>query len=164
MMKKPWNRIDLPVYSISSKCDSEENMNVITYMTAVSMQPKQFIAAVYNQTKTLELVQRNPHFVIQLLSKDQYRLVHLLGKQSGKTVRKIDRLKKRKLITYWNGFAVLTDALALMEVKAVHLKVNASVNQPDHQLFLCELIHYKNNKEGDPLTIDILRHHKIVRM
>ena len=32
------------------------NMNIITYTSAVSMQPKQIMVAIYNDTKTLEIV------------------------------------------------------------------------------------------------------------
>lgn len=92
--KKPWNRINLPVYSISCKAGELCNMNICTYVSAVSMQPKRMMVAVYNDTFTLELITKNPHFVLQLLSTDQYRLVDLLGKKSGHTIDKIKRLEK----------------------------------------------------------------------
>lgn len=162
-MKKPWNRTDLPVYSISSKWGEEHNMHIITYATAVSMQPKQFVVAVYNGTKTLALVQANPHFVLQILAADQYNLVRLLGQQSGNTVNKIQRLQKRNAVQQWNSFYVLKDALAYMEMKAVPLPVSKNVQQPDHQLFLCNVVAYKNANAGQPLTLDILRRQKIIR-
>ncbi|MCX6293012.1 MAG: flavin reductase, partial [Sphingobacteriales bacterium] len=88
--KKPWNRVDLPVYSISSKGAEFDNMNIITYATAVSMKPKRFICAVYKNTKTLENVRLNGQFVLQILSNTQYALVRLLGKQSGNKINKIE--------------------------------------------------------------------------
>jgi flavin reductase (DIM6/NTAB) family NADH-FMN oxidoreductase RutF len=163
-MKKPWNRINLPVYSISSKAGEQQNMHIITYATAVSMQPKQFIVAVYNGTKTLELIHESPHFVLQLLAAHQYNLVKLLGQQSGNKIDKIQRLEKRKLLTEWNGFAVLNEAIAWMEMKAIVLPVNKNFNQPDHRLFLCDVVAYKNANAGDALTVDILRERKVVRM
>jgi flavin reductase (DIM6/NTAB) family NADH-FMN oxidoreductase RutF len=163
-MKKPWNRPDLAVYSISSMAGNEKNMHIITYVTAVSMQPKQFMAAIYNGTKTLELVQQQPHFVLQLLAASQYNLVRLMGQQSGHKTNKIQRLQKRQLLTEWNNFTVLKDALAWMEMKAVPLPVNKKSKQPDHQLFLCDVVAYRNANEGEPLTLNILRQHQIIRV
>jgi flavin reductase (DIM6/NTAB) family NADH-FMN oxidoreductase RutF len=163
-MKKPWNRINLPVYSISSKAGEQQNMHIITYTTAVSMQPKQYVVAVYNETKTLELINESLHFVLQLLAAHEYNLVKLLGQQTGHKIHKIERLGKRKLLTEWNGFAVLKEAIAWMEMKAISLPVNKSFNQPDHQLFLCDVVAYKNANAGDALTVDILRERKVVRM
>lgn len=161
--KKPWNRIDLPVYSISSKDDKgNSNMHIITYAQAVSMQPKQFICAIYYGTKTLELVEANPHFVLQLLSANQYRLIDLLGKKSGKSINKIERLNKRNLLTKWNGFYILKEALAVMEIKAEALITKGK--QPDHKLFLCNVIAYKNMNAGNALTLDILREKKMIRI
>jgi flavin reductase (DIM6/NTAB) family NADH-FMN oxidoreductase RutF len=161
--KKPWNRVNLPVYSISSKgLDGTSNMHIITYAQAVSMQPKQFICAIYYGTKTLALVNENPHFVLQILAADQYRLVDLLGKKSGKEINKIERLQKRNLLTTWNGFYILKDAIAVMEMKAKPLSSEA--NQPDHKLFLCDVIDYKNLNDGEALTLDILREKKLIRI
>jgi flavin reductase (DIM6/NTAB) family NADH-FMN oxidoreductase RutF len=166
-MQRPWNRVNLPVYSISSKdLEDNSNMHIITYAQAVSMQPKQFICAIYYGTKTLELVNQNPHFVLQILGAEQYRLVDLLGKKSGRNINKIERLQKRNLLTEWNGFYILKDALAVMEMKAIPLSINEKieVNQPDHKLFLCDVIAYKNLHDGTPLTTQILGEKKIIRI
>jgi flavin reductase (DIM6/NTAB) family NADH-FMN oxidoreductase RutF len=159
MAKKPWNRINLPVYSISSRAGTEENMHICTYVSAVSMQPKRMMVAIYHGTKTLELVEKNPHFALQLLAAHQYNLVNQLGKQSGHTVPKMLRLSKRQLLTQWNGFAILKDALAVME-----LKVITEMEGGDHRIFLCDMVAYKNLHEGVALTIDDLRLRNIVRM
>ena len=40
-MKRPWNIIDLPVYSLlSNDVNGNINMNICTYVSAVSMKPK----------------------------------------------------------------------------------------------------------------------------
>ena len=80
--KRPWNRVNLPVYSISSKAGDNQNMHIITYASQISMQPKQFVCGIYNGTKTLENIQQHNRFVLQILAKSQYRLVNLLGKKS----------------------------------------------------------------------------------
>jgi flavin reductase (DIM6/NTAB) family NADH-FMN oxidoreductase RutF len=159
MAKKPWNRINLPVYSISSRAGTEENMHICTYVSAVSMQPKRIMVAIYHGTKTLELVKKNPHFVLQLLAGHQYNLVNQLGKQSGHTVPKVGRLQKRQLLTQWNGFSILKEALAVMELKVIN-----QMEGGDHRMYLCDVVAHKNLNEGVALTIDDLRQKNIVRM
>ena len=157
--KKPWNRVNLPVYSISSKNDTYENMNIITYVTAVSMQPKRMMVAIYHGTQTFINAEANPHFVLQLLAADQYNLVNQLGKQTGKTINKIQRLEKRKLLTEWNGFKVLTNALAVMELQPIN-----QMEGGDHRMFLCDVTAYKNLNDGEPLTTTILHEKGIIRI
>ena len=157
--KKPWNRVNLPVYSISSKNGSQHNMHIITYASQISMHPKQFVCGVYHGTKTLENILANRSFVLQLMAASQYRLVDLLGKQSGHRVNKISRLEKRGLLTEWNGFPVLRDSLAVMQ-----LTVTGSFEGGDHHGFICDLTAYKNLNDGDALTLDILREHRLIRM
>jgi flavin reductase (DIM6/NTAB) family NADH-FMN oxidoreductase RutF len=157
--KKPWNRVNLPVYSISSKESHIYNMNICTYVSAVSMQPKRMMVAIYRGTKTLELVNKISHFVLQMLPVHQYRLVDLLGKKSGNTIDKISILEKRKLIVTWKGFKILEDAIAVMELKVIN-----TMEGGDHKLFLCDVVAYKNLNGGDVLTLDVLRQHKLIRI
>ncbi len=157
--KKPWNRVNLPVYSISSKNGTHQNMHIITYASQISMAPKRFVCGIYEGTQTLENVEGSGEFVLQLLKKDQYRLVDLLGKKSGKTIDKIGRLKKRNELIEWNGYQVLSNAIAWM-----HLKVLSTFEGGDHKGFLCDVVAYKNVQEGDALTLDDLRKHKLIRI
>jgi flavin reductase (DIM6/NTAB) family NADH-FMN oxidoreductase RutF len=159
LRKKPWNRVNLPVYSVSSQANGKANMHIITYATQISMQPKRYILGIYNGTQTLENINSNPEIVLQLLAEDQYRLVDLLGKKSGKNIDKIVRLQKRKELTEWNGFPVLQHCLAVM-----HLKVISQFEGGDHQCFLCDVMAYKNLSEGEPLTLDTLRLKKMIRI
>lgn len=157
-MKRPWNRVDLPIYSVSSYNEQEANMHICTYVSAVSMEPKRMMVAIYKGTKTLALVEQNPHFVLQLLSKSQYNLIKLLGQSSGNNIDKISRLKKRNLLSSWKQFNVLKDALAYMELATLE-KIDAG----DHIMHLCEMISFSNNLDGEPLTLDILRKKGIIR-
>jgi flavin reductase (DIM6/NTAB) family NADH-FMN oxidoreductase RutF len=159
MRKKPWNRVNLPVYSISSKHNNNENMHIITYANQISMTPKRFVCGIYAGTQTLLNVEGSGEFVLQLLKNDQYRLVDLLGKKSGKTIDKISRLRKRNMINEWNDYPVLTNALAWM-----HLKVVTTFEGGDHKGFLCDVVAYKNVEEGEALTLDDLRKHKLIRI
>lgn len=139
-------------------------MHIITYATAISMQPKQFICGIYHGTQTLKNLETNPHFVLQLLAADQYRLVDLLGKKSGSIVDKIDKLEKRKLLDEWKGFKILKNCLAVMEMTIISTLNTSGKIRGDHEIFLCNLISYKNTSEGDPLTLNILRDHKTIRI
>jgi flavin reductase (DIM6/NTAB) family NADH-FMN oxidoreductase RutF len=157
--KKPWNRVNLPVYSISSKADGISNMHIITYASQISMKPKRFVCSIYHNTKTLQNVEASGEFILQLLAAAQYRLVDLLGKKSGNSIDKIARLKKRNELTEWNDYPVLKNALAVM-----HLKVIDQFEGGDHEVFLCDVMTYKNLNEGESLTLDVLRHYKLIRI
>ena len=157
--KKPWNRVNLPVYSISSKTADNSNMHIITYASQISMQPKRFVCGIYHGTQTLLNIEASGEFVLQLLADTQYRLVDLLGKKSGKTIDKISRLQKRNELTTWNDFYVLKNCLAVMQ-----LKVISHFEGGDHKGFLCDVVAYKNLNEGNKLTLDTLREKKLIRI
>jgi flavin reductase (DIM6/NTAB) family NADH-FMN oxidoreductase RutF len=158
LRKKPWNRTNQPVFAISSKYGEENNMHIATYVTPISMQPKQYIAGIYHGTKTLELIEKEKQLVLQILNEDQYSLVNLLGKQSGYKVNKNHRLQKRGLITWWENFPILKDALAV-----ILLQIKDTMEGGDHRIFLCDVFAHKNINEGTPLTLDFLREKKIIR-
>ncbi|HAI83686.1 MAG TPA: hypothetical protein DCL43_08465 [Chitinophagaceae bacterium] len=166
MPKRPWNRVNLPVYATSTHDgDAAHNMHIITYANAVSMQPKQFIIALYYGTKSLALVQQHQYIVLQLLSEHQYRLVDILGKQSGHNINKIQRLQKRQLLSTWKGFWVLKEALAYMHLTLTPLQANdPSVPAPDHMLYLGTLTDFKHVNEGNALTLDTLRTYGLIRI
>jgi len=134
-------------------------MHIITYASQISMHPKRYVCGIYEGTKTLEHIIGNNEFVLQLLAQEQYRLVELLGKKSGYQIDKMARLEKRKLLSLWNGYPVLKDALAVM-----HLKAISSFPGGDHTGFLCDVLQYKNLNDGEPLTLDTLRKHKLIRI
>ena len=157
-MKRPWNRTDAPVYSVSSTHDGRENMHICTYVTAVSMQPKRLMVALYKGTLTLELVQQEGRFILQLLESSQHRLVDLLGRRSGRSTDKTAILGRRGRLTRWKGCAVIADALAWMELVVV-----GTMDAGDHVMVLCDLASYRNVREGEPLTLDILRSKGLVR-
>lgn len=155
--KKPWNRVDQPVYSISSTHNGDVNMNICSYVTPASMKPKRYIVAVYKNTKTLELVQQHPQFLLQVLAEDQYRLVNLLGKKSGFRINKIGKIKE-PVELYNNTFAYLSRSLAYL-----HLRVLDWLDGGHHWCTLCEVVAYKNLNPGKPLTLEFLKKKKIIR-
>lgn len=155
--KKPWNRPDQPIYSICSKGTRGFNMNIVSYVTPVSMKPKRYIVAIYDGTQTLENVKQDPHFVLQLLADEQYALVRLLGKKSGSHTDKIGTLQKKKILQEWKGFPVLSGALAYVELKVIQV-----FSGGDHQCFLCDVLSYKNQNDGKELGLHTLGKHKII--
>lgn len=157
-MKKPWNRVDLPVYSVSSRHGTAENMHICTYVSAVSMQPKRYMVALYKGTKTLELATLERRFVLQLLAASDYGLVALLGRQTGHKTDKIARLQKRGRLTRWNDFTVLTDAAAWLE-----MEILSEMDAGDHIMMLCEVRAAKNVRETEVLTLDLLRAKGLIR-
>jgi len=133
-------------------------MHICTYVTGASMEPKRMAVAVYKGTKTLELVEKEKEFVLQLLSKDQFSLIKLLGQTSGRTVDKLARLQKKRLLAEWKTYPVLNTALAYMELSIIQ-----TMDAGDHVLFLCDVKSFRNNLDGEALTLNILRKKKIIR-
>ena len=106
-MRRPWNIINQPVYSLLSEDSSDKiNMNICTYVSAVSMKPKIYMLAIYYNTKTYENLINSNYAVLQLLSKDNISLVRALGKKSGLKINKDLYLRKKHLIK-WKGYDVL---------------------------------------------------------
>jgi flavin reductase (DIM6/NTAB) family NADH-FMN oxidoreductase RutF len=157
-MKRPWNRVDLPVYSVSSRNETESNMHICTYVSAVSMKPKRIMVALFKGTKTMELVSKHPHFVLQLLSDKQSGHVKLLGQTSGKNTDKMGRLFKRGYLSEWKGYAVLKEALAYMELSVIN-----TTDAGDHVMHLCDVKSFYNNLSGEPLTLNLLRTKGLIR-
>jgi flavin reductase (DIM6/NTAB) family NADH-FMN oxidoreductase RutF len=158
-MKRPWNLVDLPVYSIASTGKHGLNMNICTYVSAVSMQPKRYMVAIYHNTQTLDNVMKNKQFVLQLLRDDQYSLVNTLGKKSGKNYNKENYLRKKDELIMWNGSEVLKNAAAYIE-----LKVLSRLPAGDHDMFLCDVTAFKVREEKRILMISELSKRKIIRI
>ncbi|MEI8111785.1 MAG: flavin reductase family protein [Chitinophagia bacterium] len=160
LRKKPWNRVNLPVYSISSiNSDGKANMHMITYVTSISMQPKRMVCGVYRGTQTLNNVLEQGEFVLQLLSANQFKLTKILGKTSGKKTDKLAYLRKKQLVEDWQEFPILSDALSVLRLSIIE-----QFDGGDHVGFLCDVIAYKNLQPGEPLTLDILRAHQLIRI
>lgn len=155
-MRRPWNRPELPVYSLSTSDGIRHNMNICTYVTAISMQPKRFIIGVYKGTFTEVLLKKQPKCVLQLLSYDQYRLVELLGKKSGHNINKTERIKDKTGIFYSIPFLRESCSIILCEAKQW-------TDAGDHYAVLCNVITARNLSADPVLTTGILREKKIIR-
>ena len=156
-MQKPWNIPNLPVYSLATYLNGTVNMNICTYVSAVSMQPKLYSIAIYNNTKTLENIEQVEFAVLQLLHSSHASLVKKLGQTSGKNYDKQKYLEKKGILTTWNEFKILQNASAV-----VLLQKKEAIQTGDHKLFVFETLQHKSFNK-DYLTLNYLREKKIIR-
>lgn len=159
MPRRPWNVIDCPVYSLATQHNGQVNMNICTYVTAVSMKPKIYSVAIYHNTRTLANMAHTDVAVLQLLSPEQVNLVKHLGFKSGNDTDKHEWLMQKGLTETWQGHTVLKGcaALLLLRRQAQHHFGG------DHELFLFGVDKYKNLAET-VLTLNDLRAKKLIRI
>ena len=157
-MRRPWNIIDSPVYSLATSLKGKLNMNICTYVTAISMKPKQYLIAVYYGTKTHDVLTQNPTCVLQLLSKENTPLVRKLGKQSGRNIDKHTWLQKKEILTPWKGHQVLNNACAYLHLELI----NRYETGGDHELFCFQVNAAKTLSETNILMFQDLVDAKII--
>jgi flavin reductase (DIM6/NTAB) family NADH-FMN oxidoreductase RutF len=157
--KKIWNRVNLPVYSVSSVSpDGVPNMNICTYASAVSMQPKRFMVAIYEGTKTLENVKKSNRMLLQVLSVKNLHRVRRLGFSSGNEKEKLQGMDD-ELVEFQDGFLYLNECVGFMELEVIEW-----TRAGDHVMALCDVKSSKNVTENEPMTLDDLREKGIVRI
>lgn len=156
-MKRPWNIIDSPVYSLATYFEGKVNMNICTYVSAISMEPKIYAIAIYKETKTLENMFQTGRAILQFLHPVQFNLVRNLGQRSGLTFNKQQYLEKNNLLESWNGFQVLKNTSARILLEKIDFKQTG-----DHVLFTFRAEKYKTY-HPEVLTSEILRIKKIIR-
>jgi flavin reductase (DIM6/NTAB) family NADH-FMN oxidoreductase RutF len=159
-MQRPWNRPNYPVWSLSTVDDNDGmyNMNICTYVTAISMKPKQFCIAVYHGTKTHANIKRSKTAILQLLGEHQSDVVRNLGKMSGFLRKKVSIVNKKHPIITTQGLAVMSDSLSYCLIEFDEMVVTGG----DHDLIIGNVISYKNLNEGKVLTTQKLSELKII--
>jgi flavin reductase (DIM6/NTAB) family NADH-FMN oxidoreductase RutF len=157
-MNRPWNLSNIPVYSLATYQGDGVNMNICTYVSAVSMTPKRYLIAVYHQTKSLENISKSKTAVLQILGQQHVSLVNVLGKKSGLQYDKQNYLTKKKCLELWNDRAVLKNCAGLLELEKIWAK-----DVGDHTLFLFDVKRFQTNHE-EVLMLDDLREKKLVRI
>lgn len=157
-MKRPWNLANIPVYSLATYNGEKVNMNICTYVSAVSMKPKRYMVAVYHETQSLHNILDSKTTILQLLGKQHVSLVNVLGKKSGLRYDKESYLNKKKCLDLWNDKKVLTDCAGLMEIEKIWSK-----DAGDHTIFLFDVKRFQTNHE-DILMLDDLREKGLVRI
>ena len=158
-MKRPWNRPNYPVWSLSTIDEAGKfNMNICTYVTTISMQPKQFCIAVYHGTKTYENIKNSKTAILQLLGEHQSGVVRNLGKTSGHDKDKVATVNKKHPIITTQGLAVMSDSLSYCIVTFDDMITTGG----DHDLIIGTVVSYKNLHEGEVLTTQKLSELKII--
>ena len=159
-MRKLWNRPSLPVWSLVTKdATGRANMNICTYVTSVSMEPKLMLVAVYAGTKTLENITLHKHGLLQLLTEELAPAVRVCGQMSGHSIDKTARLKKRYELHEHASLPYFAQAAGYMELLFTSITKTAG----DHVLALAEVKHAKNLTDRPLLTTDYLKDHKYIR-
>jgi flavin reductase (DIM6/NTAB) family NADH-FMN oxidoreductase RutF len=155
-MKRPWNLPNIPVYSFATYEGDQVNMNICTYVSAVSMHPKRYMVAVYHHTKSLENISKSKTAILQILSQQHISLVNTLGKRSGIRYDKQSYLRKKHLLEDWNGRNVLKNCAGLLELEKLWAK-----DAGDHTMFLFDVKSFQTNHD-EVLMLDDLREKKLV--
>ncbi|MEM9336913.1 MAG: flavin reductase [Patescibacteria group bacterium] len=159
-MRKLWNRSNQAVWSVSTMDESgATNMNIATYVTAVSLEPKLMMVAVYKDTKTLENLKCSNRCLLQLLSIDLAPVVRVCGKFSGKKIDKIKRLQKRYEIREQSGLPYFALSAGYMEITII----DWLAIQGDHEIAVGEVTAHVNLNNNEVLTTNYLRKQRIIR-
>lgn len=160
-MQRPWNRPDYAVWSLSTvDTEGKYNMNICTYVTAISMKPKQFCIAVYHGTKTYENIKNSHRVILQLLGAHQSDVVRNLGKSSGFKKDKVSIVNKKHPIIVTQELAVMSDSLGYCVIEYDQIIATGG----DHDLIIGNVVSYKNLNEGDVLTTKQLGQLKIISL
>lgn len=159
-MRKLWNRPDVAVWSLATSSKAGvPNMNICTYVTAVSLEPKLILVAVYKDTQTLENVRVGERVLLQLLTEALAPVVRVCGQQSGKTIDKIKRLAKRYELKENNGLYYFTKAAGYTELLVDQLIETSG----DHYLLVGKVLTTKNSHDDKILTTTYLREQGYIR-
>ena len=156
-MRRPWNLVNSPVYSLATYAEGQINMNICTYVTAVSMKPKLYAIALAHDSQTMENIEASDQVVLQLLRHPHASLVKLLGKSSGKKVDKTARLEKLAWLSSWRSFPVLKDAAAYLLLEKQSCQATG-----DHNLYIFSVKHYSTLSDQDILMFQDLIDQKII--
>lgn len=160
VMRKIWNRPNQTVWSLATVDeDGIGNMNICTYVTSVSMDPKLMMVAVYHGTKTHANIVATKRAVLQLLPETLAPVIRICGHKSGNKIDKIKRLQKRYAIAAVEGIPVFGDCAGYLELVVQQL---LSVGG-DHDLAICNVRSHKNTADVPLLTTAYLRAKGLLR-
>ncbi len=156
-MRRPWNIINVPVYSLVTQGEERLNVNICTYVSAVSMKPKLYAIAIDYNSQTYKNLLDTDVAVLQILSHKNIDLVKPLGKKSGFKYDKQRYLEKKDALTEWNGQQVLKDSSAILL-----LKKQNSLPAGDHELFIFETTRSKTFTDDNILMFQDLIEARII--
>lgn len=159
-MKRPWNIISPTVYSlVTHNSDNRLNMNICTYVSAISMQPKMYSIAIdYKTLSYKNLKESSEPVVLQILSLENCNIVRKLGKSSGFKTNKEEYLTKKNLLTSYKNHQILKGINGLVVLK----KKKVIEDIGDHALFIFDVIGYKTFNQKPCLNFQDLVNQKII--
>lgn len=157
-MQRPWNIIDLPVYSLATMCNERLNMNICTYVQVVSMEPKQYMIALHPDSQSAANLQQAGQGVLQLLNSDQISLVQPFGFTSGTTVHKIDMITDHIVADSDFYTPYLQNTVAVLNLTVV----NCTKGTGDHWLFICAVDNSKILHNKTVLTTTLLKENNLL--
>ena len=157
-MRRPWNNVNFPVYSLSTKSEQTFNMNICTYVSPVSMHPKMYCIALDYKTLTYDFVNNSNKAVLQFLNSSHKPIVKPLGKKSGFSFDKIEYLNNKSLLKDWESFKVIDNCNAYLLLE----KQGSENINGDHELFWFTVIKTKNVSDKNSLYNQDLIDAKII--
>ncbi|MCS7064542.1 MAG: flavin reductase family protein [Methylacidiphilales bacterium] len=163
MSLRPWNLAPQAVYSLavypkeaarSSLCFPRA-LNICTYVTPITLQPKRYAIALYTPSYTLSCLLECPEadLVLHLLSREQLPLVPVLGQRSGWRFDKVDYLRRHGWLKIWNHRAVLTQTAAYFQLRLGEVR-----EAGDHHLAIMDLVRAKGERAAE----DVLTTHHLI--
>ncbi|MDX1477676.1 MAG: flavin reductase family protein [Saprospiraceae bacterium] len=150
-MRRPWNLVNTPVYSLATASGDAANMNICTYVTPISRRPKCYAVSLEPGSKSCALFSAQGRGVLQLLTTRQASLIRVLGYRSGHVFDKYTYLESRGLLAKWEGRPVLRDAAAYLA-----LQVEDQVEAGDHRLFICQVERSRSQSDRHILMLQDL--------
>mgnify|MGYP000591864966 FL=1 len=159
-MRRIWNRPAYPVWSLATlDAEGQGNMNICTYVTPVSLQPKLMLVSLYHHTRTLANVQATGRGVLQLLTVEQRSAVRTCGRQSGNDIDKLARLEANHPIDFHQEMPYFKACAGFMELSFIDfVEVGA-----DHLLGVGRVAESRNLSDAEIMTTEYLKAHGIIR-
>ena len=158
-MKRVWNIVNPTIYSLSSFDDNgEQNFNICSYVSVVSLKPKLYMIAIEKSSKSHYNISKFNSCILQVLSINNTTIVKTLGKKSGWNTDKINFLNKKKMLELWNGKKIIKNSCGAVFLE----KINEFSKSGDHTLFIFKIVKSKTFKENNILTFNNLIEKKII--
>lgn len=157
-MRRPWNIAESQVYSLATYSEGRANMNICTYVSVVSKNPRLYAIAIDYQSRTYINLLQEGTAVLQILSVHNIKMVGYLGKKSGNAFDKQKYLESNDVLCTWKNYKVLQNANAYLEL-SIHKRLDVG---GDHELFVFGIINSKTNSEKNILTFQELIRQNII--
>ena len=158
-MRRPWNITNSAIYSLLSfEQNGVFNMNICSYVSPISKNPRQYIVGLDYNSKTYSNVHKSKTAVLQLLSIENMNLINVLGKKSGNKYDKKKFLEKKKLLSNFGEIQVLRHICALILIeKKYETKKNG-----DHAIFIFNVKKTKTFRDDSVLSTNDLIKNNII--